>query len=72
MSGPLLDEDETAKMVGTVEMISRAKTPLYPPCSICGKRVLRVSRFDTDKNRIIFICDECKAKIKMVKPGESE
>jgi predicted SprT family Zn-dependent metalloprotease len=65
---PLLDEDETAKMVGTIEMISRPKIPLYPPCSVCGKRAFRVSRFDTNKNRIIFICDECKAKIKVEEP----
>ncbi len=65
MAQQLLDSDETARKTGTIEMISRPKVPLYPPCTVCGRRSLRVTRFDTDKNRIILICNECMTKIEV-------
>ena len=63
MSTPLLDEDEKITRATTIDMISRPKIPLYPPCTICGKRYPYVRRLDTTKNRVILLCDNCLQKV---------
>jgi predicted SprT family Zn-dependent metalloprotease len=76
MSAPLLDEDEKITRATTIDMISRPKIPLYPPCTMCGKRYPYVRRLDTNKKRVILLCDNCLQKVrdslKMEKPSEGE
>jgi len=76
MSAPLLDEDEKITRTTTIDMIPRPKIPLYPPCTMCGKRYPYVRRLDTSKKRVILLCDNCLQKVrdslKMEKPSEGE
>ena len=76
MSAPLLDEDEKITRTTTIDMIPRPKIPLYPPCTMCGKRYPYVRRLDTNKKRVILLCDNCLQKVrdslKMEKPSEGE
>ena len=76
MSTPLLDEDEKITKTRTIDMIPRPKIPLYPPCTMCGKRYPYVRRLDTNKKRVILLCDNCLQKVrdslKMEKPSEGE
>ncbi len=65
MGVPLLDDDEKITKTRTIDMIPKPKTPLYPPCTMCGKRYPYVRRLDTNKNRIILICNECMTKIEV-------